>query len=562
MNFSAFKVPNFTRISASASLIAQQLNIQYVDPLKHVSHEPKTKNSKKKEKNQIQKEMTSEDVFRELENLTQQIQECKKATQLSKDNTNKFQNLNLDQILPVSQNQANDATNEADPNANAIDSLEALGLDKLSTEDRIAEMRRHPELLKMFINESNRQKQLVKKKRIEDDFKKRKAQQNRAKNLLQDRYIPPITPLIDNFINHNKKQLQDGQFYPEVSQRRSQQQSLEREIKIKQTLANKDYQDAEFEQRAIAKQLKPIAEKLLPQTFILQRNKLLPIVYLASKLAFLHDVSAAYAEIHASNCQIESGSLVISREFRCFRAVRDWKNQRNSAILLQRKTREFNNRMHFKRRIESLKSIKELLLQEYNNNVFLGGISKSCENVSKIHSFLQFLNQRKIARKGLIQIVLDKVDQVSTLEYVRECELKEYNKKLAVMKADIKQKRQASKMPVYTSSTDPAFQPDITKERLILDSLADKIEIYSVIVECIYSQYVSIRKDDLENQWRATGGNFVYFIVDQEFCMQACKKAREIGLEIEDGVWGGAEKYKTWMQSTGEQVVPQSGAKE
>ena len=102
-----------------------------------------------------------------------------------------------------------------------------------------------------------------------------------------------------------------------------------------------------------------------------------------------------------------------------------------------------------------------------------------------------------MARKALIQTVLDIADASETLNFVRKSEFDKYENARLKGLADPKQRKAASKLPVYGGGTDPLFQPEMEPGQLEMNLLRGNLVAYSAVVEALYARIVVQFKDQL-----------------------------------------------------------------
>lgn len=309
-----------------------------------------------------------------------------------------------------------------------------------------------------------------------------------------------IPPLIPDIVKHNRLLSRTDYYTPEITSLRNEYKILERNTKMEIVLNNYDtavaeeYKNSYF---AYHNKLQSAPGMILPQTFIIQRNKLCPLIYLAARFAALFEVSQLYSEINLNNALMNKAAITIQYVFRAYAARRNLERMRHAATVIQLASLRFLNSLRLQRRRASLLIIKRYLMDTYRQNTWMAATYMHYHGAVVIVQWLRFYLKRKNARLEYIRASLRLYDWIVTKELLGQKKVKAAD---AFMRAESKKKTKRDPttgkkiLPVApsTSVSDEeiaaaVFQPDIINllSRVLYNNIArvnadqlDKIHEY------------------------------------------------------------------------------------
>ena len=309
-----------------------------------------------------------------------------------------------------------------------------------------------------------------------------------------------VPPLIPDIVKHNRLLSRTDYYTPEVSALRNEYRGLKENIKMEIVLNNYDtvvMEEYEKNYSTYCNKLQNAPGIILPQTFIIQRNKLCPLIYLAARFAALFEVSKLYSEINLNNALMSKAAITIQYVFRAYAARRNLERMRQAATTIQLASLRFLNSLRLQRRRSSLLVIKRYLMDTYRQNTWMAATYMHYHGAATIVQWLRFHLQRKNARLEYIRASLRLYDWIVTKELLGQKKARAAD---AFMRAESKKKAKRDPttgkkiLPVAPSTAvsdeeiaAAVFQPDIINmlSRILYNHIArvnagqlDKIHEY------------------------------------------------------------------------------------
>ncbi|KAE8303694.1 hypothetical protein GL50803_0016668 [Giardia duodenalis] len=309
-----------------------------------------------------------------------------------------------------------------------------------------------------------------------------------------------VPPLIPDIVKHNRLLSRTDYYTPEVAALRNEYRGLRENIKMEMVLNNYDavtMKEYERSSSAYRNKLQNAPGIILPQTFIIQRNKLCPLIYLAARFAALFEVSKLYSEINLNNALMSKAAITIQYVFRAYAARRNLERMRQAATTIQLASLRFLNSLRLQRRRASLLVIKRYLMDTYRQNTWMAATYMHYHGAATIVQWLRFHLKRKNARLEYIRASLRLYDWIVTKELLGQKKVKAAE---AFMRAESKKKTKRDPttgkkiLPVAPSTAVndeeigvAVFQPDIINmlSRILYNHIArvnagqlDKIHEY------------------------------------------------------------------------------------
>ncbi|EFO63549.1 Hypothetical protein GLP15_2870 [Giardia lamblia P15] len=283
-----------------------------------------------------------------------------------------------------------------------------------------------------------------------------------------------VPPLIPDIVKHNRLLSRTDYYTPEVAALRNEYRGLRENIKMEIVLNNYDtvtMKEHERSSSAYRNKLQNAPGIILPQTFIIQRNKLCPLIYLAARFAALFEVSKLYSEINLNNALMSKAAITIQYVFRAYAARRNLERMRQAATTIQLASLRFLNSLRLQRRRASLLVIKRYLMDTYRQNTWMAATYMHYHGAATIVKWLRFHLKRKNARLEYIRASLRLYDWIVTKELLGQKKVKAAE---AFMRAESKKKTKRDPttgkkiLPVAPSTAVndeeigvAVFQPDI-----------------------------------------------------------------------------------------------------
>lgn len=367
------------------------------------------------------------------------------------------------------------AAAEAD-DANSEIGLEDLDLSKKSAKERIAELRARPELLRRFVQESREAKARQRADARQAQYEARLAHQRLYQALLGPGHA--LRPVVCDIPASNKRFIRAGFFDRDAVALRRAARASEANRHIQDVIDRCDDREiglAEARRGRLRAQAASAAGPVLPQTFVLQRRRLLTILFFSARMLALRDASVEFSDIRRSNDTITAAALLIQQEFRCHAHAVRYRRVRESATLLQAQARVHLNRTRLHTRLAALGQIAQFMHTLYNQGTFAAALLRHDDCAARIAGALRQYSLRKRARLEGIKVVLARCDRDVCTDLLRAQRVR-----LAEAAARAQEKKRRDR-----KNPAPAVSLDVTPEEV--DASVCSREALNVVARCLFA---------------------------------------------------------------------------
>eukprot|EP00702_Spironucleus_salmonicida_P005748 EST47039.1 hypothetical protein SS50377_12918 [Spironucleus salmonicida] len=330
-----------------------------------------------------------------MDSLESQIQTVKQQSNVVPKEARQ-QQFSLNDILPVSLNKAEAAQENQSENATNDNIMDA----NIPMQEKIKILRQHPDLLRKFVLES----QQIQRQEAINTYNNHLVQRKQHRNLIC-RGLPQIK-FIDNFVTHNLAQNISDAMRKSRLQAKRQYQGMLTDAQIDNVLSRKRnlLEREEFDAQNNVSQ--PKISTILPMIFINQRNTLGVYLFFSSRIAVLRQVGAVYDKIKRSDNLILWAKGIILRGLSNRHQFNREQAELRAAFLITRNLRIYVNRRNKNNRISSLRTAKALLLENYNQQCFLGAVVRFTSSKELIVQSVHDLNTKNNARVHVLMSYL------------------------------------------------------------------------------------------------------------------------------------------------------------
>lgn len=341
-----------------------------------------------------------------------------------------------------------------------------------------------------------------------------------------------VPPLISDLVKHNRLLSRTDYYTPEVTSLRNEYRSLKENTKMEIVLNNYDTAvTEEYENRYLAyhSKLQNAPGIILPQTFIIQRNKLCPLVYLAARFAALFEVSKLYSEINLNNALMSKAAITIQYVFRAYAARRNLERMRQAATTIQLTSLRFLNNLRLQRRRASLLIIKRYLMDTYRQNTWMAATYMHYHGAAVIVQWLRLHLKRKNARLEYIRASLRLYDWIVTKELLGQKKVKAAD---AFMRAESKKKTKRD--PTTGKKILPVAPSTAVSDEEIAAAVFQQ-DIINMLSRVLYNHIARVNAGQLDKvheyilgPCRGYCGACMSFIPGEECLMEVIRCAKNI----------------------------------
>ncbi|KAH0575448.1 hypothetical protein SS50377_23081 [Spironucleus salmonicida] len=476
-------------LSAISNKAALQISKNQLQPVTSKTTKRSSSTQKKQLNTQFaQKDLNTDELLKNLITLDSQISEVKQIGQVKKDIT-KFTNIGIQDILPIQiNNEDNNQTSQKQQN----DDQELN--EHMSVEEKLKMYRNNPLLFQKVLLESKKVKQQeINRQREEQNKFRQKHRQQIAGDI-------PIPPMISNFLSHNKKELQSGKFQYDKLMHNRQIRGQLLEAQIDDTLSRKRRLVEVEETLKYPILFQQKREVLLPRIYALQKQKLGIYLFLVSRISAINKQTCNYQKLKFENIKITNGSNLIIKYYREYARLQRENKVFNAKLIITQHLRYFRIKNQKNIRQKALGSIKYLLFQNYNDNVFLASINLFYQVQYDLTESLSELNIKNMARMQILRMYLKhKIDEISLHIWIqnREKFLQVTLKRLQNDRKKLKELKQF----MIQNPAGKIVQPETSDDFDLLKKLQfSDIEITSAAEAILYA-ILSTQQDELQDRY-------------------------------------------------------------
>lgn len=308
-------------------------------------------------------------------------------------------------------------------------------------------------------------------------------------------FATALPPLIPDYVKYNRKLSQTDYYAPEAKALREGYKALQEETRADIVLTNFEAAQAWDQERRLSEydsKIRNAPGPILPQTFILQRNRLGELIYLTSRLACLFRTAQRYSEATLNNAHISTAATRIQYTFRAYAARRDLQRMQLAATRIQLAGLAYVNRVRLARRRHCLMVVGQTLLRLYRQNTWPAAVYQHYHGALCISTWLQHYRRRKLARLEYIRAALKVYDASVTEEYLRQAKVRAAE---AFLRAESKKKTKRD------PTTGKKILPVPPSTRVSPEEVAAAVftpDLINIIGRLIYRHIAEVNADELD----------------------------------------------------------------
>ncbi|TNJ29023.1 hypothetical protein GMRT_22690 [Giardia muris] len=308
-------------------------------------------------------------------------------------------------------------------------------------------------------------------------------------------FATALPPLIPDYVKYNRKLSQTDYYAPETKALREGYRALQEETRADIVLTNFEAAQAWDQERRLSdydSKIRNAPGPILPQTFILQRNRLGELIYLTARLAALFRTAQRYSEATLNNAHIRAAATRIQYTFRAYAARRDLRKMQAAATRIQLAGLMYVNRMRLARRRQCLTIVGQTLLRLYRQNTWPAAVYQHYHGALCISTWLQHYRRRKLARLEYIRAALRVYDASVTEEYLRQAKVRAAE---AFLRAESKKKTKRD------PTTGKKILPVPPSTRVSPEEVAAAVftpDLVNIISRLIYKHIAEVNADELD----------------------------------------------------------------